>query len=624
MKRLIVMFIIFFIGCVPALAGASKAAEESAAPERGKYLAGRGIIIPPEEIYIDSYIGYIDYNYPKPDDDFGVTLYAGHRQVSSRGQEEVLQIGIQGRELDFEELPPMNLAFVIDKSGSMGDLDKMEWVKESFYIFIEKVRDIDYVSLIVFDSGARVVFPSTVMNTAEKREKFKRSVRSIQPGGGTNLVKGLELGYKEVLSNYRSEYTNRVLFLTDGIGESGGIIEMARVYRRMGINVSTIGVGRDFDLHLMRELGQKGGGSSRFISGREEMEETFGSELDRMVVPIAYDLDMELEFLQDVRILGTWGYDHRIQGRTVHYYLPTLHHRDYETILASVRIPPLRAAGESNLLRFSLTYNDAWGNRRSAGPYYLKINFVDMEYPVAGFSNGMVLQSGTMLNFATALQEIGRLYYSQQVQRALDLTVKTQKELKNARLRLDDLGFDDEIEILDNYIKIFGGDLVMSDSETYRIRMEEEIAPPVRERPLQEQLENLFREITLDLGSRGLGTIAVSGFTAGDGRSPNLVTLLNEMARFEISKVAGVTVIERDNIDMILEEQKLALSDLMDTTNAIEIGKLLTANHMLTGSVIEMPDSVVIFGRIINVETAEIESVAQVIVPRNGEVTALV
>ncbi|HEB31755.1 MAG TPA: hypothetical protein ENI15_12910, partial [Spirochaetes bacterium] len=122
--------------------------------------------------------------------------------------------------------------------------------------------------------------------------------------------------------------------------------------------------------------------------------------------------------------------------------------------MASVRIPPLDAAGEKDLLRFSLTYSDAGGNRRSAGPYYLKINFVDMESPVAGFSNGMVLKSGTMLNFATALQEIGRLYYSNQVQSALELTVRTQKELKNARLSLDDEGFDDEILILDNYIKI--------------------------------------------------------------------------------------------------------------------------------------------------------------------------
>jgi TolB-like protein len=74
---------------------------------------------------------------------------------------------------------------------------------------------------------------------------------------------------------------------------------------------------------------------------------------------------------------------------------------------------------------------------------------------------------------------------------------------------------------------------------------------------------------------------------------------------------------------MILDEQKLALNDLMDTSNAIEIGKLLTANYILTGSVVEMPGSVMIFGRVINVETAEVESVAQVIVPKNSDVRAL-
>ena len=91
----------------------------------------------------------------------------------------------------------------------------------------------------------------------------------------------------------------------------------------------------------------------------------------------------------------------------------------------------------------------------------------------------------------------------------------------------------------------------------------------------------------------------------------------------EITKIPTLTVIERDKMDMILDEHALSLSDLMDTGKAIDVGRLLTADHMLTGTVIEMPNSVVIFGRIINVETAEIESAAQVIVPKNREVEAL-
>jgi TolB-like protein len=91
----------------------------------------------------------------------------------------------------------------------------------------------------------------------------------------------------------------------------------------------------------------------------------------------------------------------------------------------------------------------------------------------------------------------------------------------------------------------------------------------------------------------------------------------------EVAKHKTLQVVERDKLDMILKEQEYALSDLIDTNKAITVGKLLTVNHILTGSVIEMPNSVVIFGRIINVETGEIESVAQVIVPKNREVNAL-
>ena len=644
------------IAVVPSWAGG--AAEGGASQTRGRYLAEKDVIIPPSEIHMESYISQIDYIYPDPETDLGISLYSGHRQLSTSGQEEIIQIGIQGRRLDFEDLPPMNLCFVIDKSGSMEAHDKMGWVQEAFQVFIEQVRDKDFVSVAVFDSSSQVVFPSTQMNSRQKRKNFSDAVQAIKPGGGTNLVAGLELGYQQVLSNFRSEYTNRVLFLTDGVGESGGMLEMAETYKQMGITVSTIGVGQDFDTNLMVDLARTGGGSSRFISDREEMQKTFGPELDRMLVPVASNLEMKLEVQGNIEILQTWGYQNRVYGNTARYSLATLHHRDYETILARLRIPPRESAEEIELARFSLSFIRANGEPAEAGPFILKVSMVDSDHPVTGISDGKVLRSGTMLDFAQSLRNIGELYYSSRddlkkinslrasagsegstsssieiqdletqvtskMKQAISLTNKTKKELLNARLRLDNEGFDDEIEILNRYIGILAKELDLDQSETTRIAEDSEIVPPAKSRSLPDHLANLFREITLNLQIEGEKVLAVSGFTSKKPEESQLASLLNEMALVELAKLDTLKIVERERLLEVLKEQELALSDLMDTSKAIRVGQFLSANLMLTGTVIEMSESVVIFGRVIDVETAEIQSAAQVIVQKNEDVRSL-
>lgn len=662
MRRVLLFLFALCLSSFARAGGQEEAAEAASSAARGKYLAGLGIIIPPAEVYIDSYVAHLDYSYPDPEESLGVTLYSGHYQVSTQGQEEVIQVGIQGRKLVFEDLPPMNLAFVIDKSGSMSAEDKIGWVKDAFRIFIDKVRDIDFVSLVVFDNRAKVVFPSTQMKSRQRRLEFKQAVDSVEPGGGTDLIEGLELGYEQVLANFRSDYTNRVLFLTDGVGESGGILQMAAAYKEMGVNVSTIGVGTDFDLELMVELAKRGGGSSRFISDRREMEETFGSELDRMVVPVARNLRMNLEFLQPVDILATWGYNHRIEGGSITYSQETLHHRDYETILAQVRIRPQAGSGSLDFARFTIDYEDLDGNGRRSGPHLLQLEFVDVEEPVAGFSSAMVLQSGTMLRFAQSLKTIGELYYSCQediqavnsardglwrqgggsyeelsspeirgleesaaskMRRATEIAVSTKKEVVNTRLRLDNEGFDDEIQILENYIDILGQDQEWDSSRIAEMKRDVEIVPTAGRRSVQDHLTNLFREMTLDLHLKDRGVVAVSGFTTKSGKSSGLTGLLNEMAVVEIGTIDTLTLVERERLDALLAEQELALSDLMDTERALEVGRFLAANFIVTGSVIEMAASVVIFGRVINVESGEVESVAQVIVPMDGDLRKL-
>ncbi len=622
---------------VPSAGLAAAAKSEESSAYRGVYLANRGIIIPEEEIYEDSYISSVDFHYPDPEGPFGVWLFSGHRQVSTEGQDEILLIGIQGKRMDFEELPPLNLAFVIDKSGSMASQDKMEWVKESFEIFINRVRETDFVSLVVFDSMAKTLFPSTRIGQRGARQLFRNAVQSIRPGGGTNLVAGLQLGYEQVMSNFRKQYVNRVLFLTDGVGNSAGILEMAKTYRDLGIGISTIGLGKDFDLDLMRDLAKEGGGSSRFISDRERMEDTFGSGLSRMVVPAVKDLELELQLAGNLEVVKTYGYDHEIQGQRIRFSLPAVHCGDYETILIQVKLPEQqkKTRHQAKIAHLSGVYRDLTGEVRSLKPVELSVEFLPSKNPVDGFSDANVLRAGTLLHCAEALKRIGARYYDvQKLQTSgqlyrermrgfIAMTNDIKKEILNARERLDYEGFEKELSVLEKYIRIFGGNLSLESPQIDEIVEDREIAPVSPERDLTDHLDNLFREIALDLQSRKPGNIALSGFSLADGRSAGILTLIDRAAEKTLFDLPGFQILERENIESMLKEQELALSDLMETTEAIRVGQFLSAQYILTGTIVEMQKSIVIFGRVINVESAAIESVSQVIVPRRSEVNSL-
>ena len=306
------------------------------------------------------------------------------------------------------------------------------------------MHSVDYVSLVIFDNQAKVVFPPTRMNSNQKKMKFSSAVHSIHPGG-----------------------------------------------------------------------------SSRFISDREEMEETFGSELDRMVVLLAQNLEMTLEFMVDVDILDTWGYENRLSGVTVYSSQRTLPHGDYETILAQIRIHPQQLTGEVDLERFTIQYEGLFGNEFISGPHIIRAKIVDIPFPVTGFTNGMVLSLGTMLPFAQNLKTVGELYYANKSQknleRAMQLTSNTKKELVNTRMHLDNMGFDDEIKILDEYMNILGKEMQLAAAGINNISNDLEIQALTPKRSLENHINNLYSEISLDLKLKARELLL---FTGSPNREP--------------------------------------------------------------------------------------------------------
>lgn len=357
-KPLICMLMVCLFVYAAFGAGNKEAASSS---NRGRYLSDLGYIVPPEEILIESYISQVDYDYPLPSEE-SIGMYIN---TDTKDSLSYVQIGLKGQKIAFKDLPPFNVSFVIDKSGSMSSQDKMGWVKDSFDIFINNVREKDYVSLVVFDTNAKVVIPATQIKTYEEKQKFRQLVRSIAESGGTNVYDGLTLGYNEVILNYNKSYINRVILLTDGMHNSGGktnadIINLAAKYNNLDINVSSIALGSSADINLVVDMAESGGGSSRFISDHEKMVETFGTELDRLLVPAARMIRISLELASGSMLNETWGYKNKLSGNTVTYELDTIHNGDYETILAELFTSSLNKEGQQ-LAVLSIEYVDSTG-----------------------------------------------------------------------------------------------------------------------------------------------------------------------------------------------------------------------------------------------------------------------
>jgi hypothetical protein len=293
----------------------------------------------------------------------------------------------------------------------MSDYDKMDWVKDSFRVFADQVREQDFVSLVAFDTSAKVLIPSKRIRNYQDKQEFIRVVNAIRTGGGTNVYDGMSLGYTQVAANFSREYINRVICLTDGEHNSGGmgtgdILNLAERYNKQDINISTIALGASADIPLMVDTAIKGGGSSRFISDHAAMVKTFGSELDRLVVPIARMLKMDLALSGGVMLKETWGYEHKVSGNNVHYTLDTIHNGDYETLVAEVQINP-REPASMTLGNFTLEYLDPSNALKRMGPYQIVLD-------ASAIRNGGVIndlrvkQSEAYIVLGRSLQDLGR------------------------------------------------------------------------------------------------------------------------------------------------------------------------------------------------------------------------
>ena len=222
----------------------------------------------------------------------------------------VLQLGLNSAK-DISKLPrlPLNLVVVIDVSGSMGSQNKLNYVKDGLTLLVDELKEKDLLTIITYSSRAKVLRAPAVV---KDKNAVKLLIHNLRASGGTNFYDGLEYGFKEVLKNFSGKVQNRVIMLSDGqpsAGKTGlkDIVAMSDSYVKRGVGLTTIGVGRSFNVQLMRRLAESGSGNYYFLDSREAIREVFQDEMSYFVVPIAYDLRISVKVGDKFKFAETLG-----------------------------------------------------------------------------------------------------------------------------------------------------------------------------------------------------------------------------------------------------------------------------------------------------------------------------
>jgi len=335
----------------------------SAAAARARYLSELGSLPASREVAVEEFINYHRHQIGRPKASEAVALDVrwGNDQALGAGQEAILQVGFStALATDRRQLRPVNLALVIDKSGSMADADKISRVKSALLALVSRLRDVDMLSIVVFDSDAQVLLPS---RSLADRGIIRRSIQEIAPDGATNIHAGLMLGYQEVRRNYRKDATNRVILLTDGIANRGEtspekIARDSLRFNDQGIDLSTIGVGLDLNKDLLRELAKSGRGLFHFVADAEDIEKVFIKEVQSLVSPVAYEPKVEIDYDPALELEQVYGYEPQVRKKGVTLKLDNMNHGLTQVALLRFRIAKRRAVPSWLSVNVRLTYYD--------------------------------------------------------------------------------------------------------------------------------------------------------------------------------------------------------------------------------------------------------------------------
>ena len=260
-------------------------------------LAGRRP--PTDAVRIEEMINYFTYDYPEPRGVHPFSVVTDIAPAPWNPDNRLVRIGLQGRRYHQRDLPPSNLVFLIDVSGSMSPPDRLPLVKEAFRLLVGQLRPADRVAIVVYAGRAGLVLPST---SGREKARILGAIDRLEAGGSTAGGAGIRLAYDIAREHQVDGGNNRVILATDGdfnvgVSSESELVRIIERRRKEGTALTILGFGRgNLKDSRMEQLADNGNGNYAYIDNLLEARKVFVTELTGTLFTIGRDVKVQVEF----------------------------------------------------------------------------------------------------------------------------------------------------------------------------------------------------------------------------------------------------------------------------------------------------------------------------------------
>ena len=271
---------------------------------------------PIDAVRIEEMVNYFPYEWGDVAGEHPFAVTTEMTQAPWKREHRLVRIGLHAPSVDIRHLPPGNLVFLLDVSGSMNSPDKLPLLKSAFALLVDQLRPQDRVAIVVYAGAAGLVLPSTPGN---RQDRILAALEQLRAGGSTAGGKGLQLAYEIAREHYIDGGNNRIILATDGdfnVGPSsdGEMVRLIEKERESGVFLTVLGFGTgNLKDSKMEQIADHGNGNFHYVDGLLEARKVLVEEMGGTLLTLAKDVKLQIEF-NPARVAGyrLIGYENRL------------------------------------------------------------------------------------------------------------------------------------------------------------------------------------------------------------------------------------------------------------------------------------------------------------------------